>query len=536
MKNTPVKIIPLGGFDRIGMNMTAIEYEDSIMVVDCGVSFPQDNMPGIDTSFPDITYLLENRDRVKGFVITHGHEDHMGALPYVLRQINAPVYGTPLTVSLIEKRLQAFDVAGVRIRAVRMGYAVTCGAFRVEFIRTNHSIPDAAMLAIYTPAGTIVHTGDFKVDFTPLYGDPIDLRRLAALGTKGVLALISDSTNALVRGMTPSEVTVVHRLDQLFSRYKDKRIIIATFASNVDRVQHMSMLEIFEAAQELGYRNYPEDTLIKADEIGNYDDRELVLITTGSQGEPMAALTRMAEGTHEQVKITENDVVIYSSTPIPGNERALASTINLLEQQGATMVFQDAHVSGHACEEDLKLIYSLLTPRYAVPAHGNYRHRYAGAQIALRMGVPKDQVFMLENGDVLSLTEEEAGISGRVKTGEVLIDGSGIGDVGSVVLASRQSLGESGVIVITLSVDHRSGRLLADPEVITRGLLFEKESGEILTAIGCIARAAYMEERDILHSDLPAAKGRIKYQVLDYIRSELGRSPVVLPVITRVVI
>ncbi|MFR3036216.1 MAG: ribonuclease J, partial [Blautia hydrogenotrophica] len=452
-----LKIIPLGGLEQIGMNITAFEYEESIVVVDCGLSFPEDDMLGIDLVIPDITYLKDNISKVKGFVITHGHEDHIGALPYVLKEVNVPIYSTKLTLGLITNKLKEHNlVKSTKLKEVCHGQVINLGHFSIEFVKTNHSIQDASALAIYSPAGIVVHTGDFKVDYTPVFGDAIDLQRFAEIGKKGVLALMCDSTNAERRGFTMSERTVGHVFDNLFNEYKDTRIIIATFASNVDRVQQIinsaykfgrkvavegrSMVNVITTATELGYLKIPDKTLVEIDQIKNYPDDQVVLITTGSQGESMAALSRMAASIHKKVTIKPNDTIIFSSNPIPGNEKAVSKVINELSQKGANVIFQDAHVSGHACQEEIKLIYSLVHPHYAIPVHGEYRHLKAQAQIAESLGISKDNIFILESGNVLELDMDSAKVTGKVQTGAILVDGLGVGDVGNIVLRDRQHL------------------------------------------------------------------------------------------------
>ena len=440
-----LKIIPLGGLEQIGMNITAFEYEDSIVVVDCGLSFPDDDMLGIDMVIPDITYLKDNIEKVKGFVITHGHEDHIGALPYILKQMNIPVYATRLTMGIIENKLKEHNLLkSTKRKVIKFGQSINLGQFRIEFIKTNHSIVDAAALAIYSPAGTVVHTGDFKVDYTPVFGDAIDLQRFAEIGKKGVLALLCESTNAERPGFTPSERTLSRTFDTIFHEHPNKRIIIATFASNVDRVQQIinsaykynrkvvvegrSMVNIIDTAMNLGCLNIPENTLINIEQLKNYPDERTVIITTGSQGESMAALSRMAASVHRKISITPNDVIIFSSNPIPGNEKAVTKVINELLTKGAEVIFQDAHVSGHACQEEIKLIYTLVHPRYAVPIHGEFKHRQAQQRIAVDLGLPKENVFMLSSGDVLELDSEKAQVTGKVPVGAILVDGLGVGD------------------------------------------------------------------------------------------------------------
>ncbi len=468
--NSKLKIIPLGGLEQIGMNITAFEYEDSIIVVDCGLSFPEDDMFGVDLVIPDVTYLKDNIDKVKGFFITHGHEDHIGAIPYILKEVNVPIYATKLTIAIIEHKLEEHNMLKkVKRKVVKYGQHINLGCFRVEFIRTNHSIQDAAALAIYSPAGTVVHTGDFKVDYTPVYGDAIDLQRFGEIGKKGVLALMCDSTNAERPGFTMSERTVGKTFDNIFADHKNTRIIIATFASNVDRVQQImnsankygrkvviegrSMVNIITIASELGYLTIPEQTLIDIEQLKNYPDEQTVIITTGSQGESMAALSRMASGMHRKITIKPKDTIIFSSNPIPGNEKAVSGVINELTMKGAEVIFQDVHVSGHACQEDIKLIYSLVKPKYAIPVHGEYRHLKANAGIAKMLGIPKENIFILKSGNVLELSDKEAKVVDNVHTGEILVDGLGVGDVGNIVLRDRQHFAEDGIMIVVLPLE-----------------------------------------------------------------------------------
>ena len=489
INNSKLKIIPLGGLEQIGMNITAFEFEDSIIVVDCGLSFPEDDMLGIDLVIPDITYLKNNIQKVKGFVITHGHEDHIGALPYILKEINVPIYATKLTVGIIDNKLKEHNLLKTTKRKViKHGQAINLGAFRIEFIKTNHSIADASALAIYSPAGTVVHTGDFKVDYTPVFGDAIDLQRFGEIGKKGVLALMCDSTNAERPGFTMSERTVGKTFDNIFAEHKNTRIIIATFASNVDRVQQIinsaykygrkvvvegrSMVSIITIASELGYISIPEHTLIDLEQMKNYPDEQMVLITTGSQGESMAALSRMAYDMHRKISIKPGDTVIFSSNPIPGNEKAVSKVINELSMKGADVIFQDAHVSGHACQEEIKLIYSLVRPKYAIPVHGEYRHLKAQAGIANNLGISKDNIFVLSSGDVLELDDKQAKIVDKVQTGAILVDGLGVGDVGNIVLRDRQHLAEDGILIVVLTLEKYSNQLLAGPDIVSRGFVY----------------------------------------------------------------
>ncbi len=524
-----LKIIPLGGLEQIGMNITAFEYEDSIVVVDCGLSFPADDMLGVDLVIPDVTYLRNNQDKVKGFVITHGHEDHIGALPYVLKDLNVPVYATKLTMGIIENKLTEHNlIHNVRRKVVKFGQNINLGCFRIEFIKTNHSIVDAAALAIYSPAGIVVHTGDFKVDYTPVYGDAIDLQRFAELGKKGVLALMCDSTNAERQGFTPSEKKLGPVFDMLFEEHKKTRIIIATFASNVDRVQQIintadkfgrkvvvegrSMVNIIETASNLNRISIPENTVIDIERLKNYPKDKTVIITTGSQGESMAALSRMASGMHKKISIGKGDTVIFSSNPIPGNEKAVTKVINELFKKGADVIFQDTHVSGHACQEEIKLIYTLTKPQYAIPIHGEYKHLKAQAKIAMDLGINKDDVFILQSGDVLSLDDNSASITGKVPVGAVLVDGLGVGDVGNVVLRDRQHLAEDGILIVVLSLDSTSGELLAGPDIVSRGFVYVKESDELLDEARKLIEKGVLVSRKILQTGARLkAQSRIRW-------------------------
>lgn len=551
-QNTPelskLKIIPLGGLEQIGMNITALEYEDSIIVIDCGLAFPEDDMFGVDLVIPDVTYLEENLDKVKGFVITHGHEDHIGALPYVLRKINVPVYGTRLTMALIENKLQEHGLLeSTKRKVVKFGHSVNLGKFRVEFIKTNHSIVDAAALAIYSPVGIVVHTGDFKVDYTPVYGDAIDLQRFAELGKKGVLALMCDSTNSERPGFTASEKTVGKTIDLLFQEHSDTRIIVATFASNVDRVQQIinsaykygrkvvvegrSMVNIIDTASRLGCLNIPENTLIDVDELKNYPGEKTVIITTGSQGESMAALTRMADNMHRKIQIMPGDTIIFSSSPIPGNEKAVTNVINKLLMKGADVIFQDVHVSGHPCQEDVKLIYSLVRPKYAIPVHGEYRHLKAQARLARDLGYDSDHIFILQSGDVLELDQNSAEVTGRVPVGNILVDGLGVGDVGNVVLRDRQHLAEDGIVIVSFALQHDMNILVAGPEITSRGFVYIKEADELMNEANLVAQEAIYKCLDNRISDRNRIKNSVRYALNDYFWKKTKRRPMILPMI-----
>ena len=543
-----LKIIPLGGLEQIGMNITAFEYEDTIIVVDCGLAFPGDDMLGIDLVIPDVTYLKNNIDKVKGFVITHGHEDHIGALPYILEQINVPVYATKLTMALIEHKLKERNMMrNTKRKVVKHGQSVNLGCFRVEYVKTNHSIQDAAALAIYTPVGTVLHTGDFKIDYTPVFGDPIDLQRFAELGKKGVLALMADSTNAIRPGFTMSERTVGKTFDAIFAEHKNNRIIVATFASNVDRVQQIvntahkygrkvvvegrSMVTVMEIARELNYINVPEGTLIEIEQLRNYPPESTVIISTGSQGESMAALSRMAASLHKKVTITPSDVVVLSSTPIPGNEKAVANVVNELSMKGATVINQDTHVSGHACQEDLKLIYSLVHPKYAIPIHGEHRHRMAQKELAQFMGVEKDNAVIINSGDVLALSEDSCEVIDHVPSGGIFVDGLGVGDVGNIVLRDRQNLAQNGIIVVVLTLEKRSNQLLAGPDIVSRGFVYVRESEDLLEEAHSVVVDAVDDCLNRHVSDWGKIKNVIKDSLSDFLWKRMKRSPMILPII-----
>ena len=546
-----LKVIPLGGLEQIGMNITAFEYEDSIVVVDCGLSFPADDMLGIDLVIPDISYLLENKDKVKGFVFTHGHEDHIGALPYILKQINVPLYATRLTMALIENKLKEHNLVNqVKRKVVKFGQNINLGCFRIEFIKTNHSIVDAAALAIYSPAGVVVHTGDFKVDYTPIFGDAIDLQRFAEIGKKGVLALMCDSTNAERKGFTASERSLTKTFDTIFSEHKNRRIIIATFASNVDRVQQIinsaykfdrkvvvegrSMVNIIDTASELNILNIPENTLIATEQLKDYPEEKTVIITTGSQGESMAALSRMASNMHRKITIGPQDTIIFSSSPIPGNEKAVTKVINELSRKGAEVIFQDAHVSGHACQEEIKLIYSLVKPKYSIPVHGEYKHLKAHSEIAQSLGIEKENVFILSSGEVLEMNEEKAAVTGKVTVGGILVDGLGVGDVGNIVLRDRQHLAEDGIMIVVMALDGASGYLAAGPDIVSRGFVYVRESDELMEEASAILYNTVNEYLDRGITDWGKLKMGIRDCLSDYVWKKTKRRPMILPIILEV--
>ena len=553
-KKSKLKIIPLGGLHEIGKNITVFEYENEIIVVDCGLSFPEDDMLGIDLVIPDITYLEKNVDKIKGLVITHGHEDHIGSIPYLLKKINVPIYATKLTVGLIKNKLEEHKLLRTtELHEVTQGETVKLGKnFKVEFIRSSHSIPDSVMLGITTLAGTILHTGDFKVDFTPIDGKIMDFGRIAELGEQGILALMSDSTNSERKGFTMSESSVGEVFDKLFL-HCTKRIVVATFASNVHRVQQIvnaaikynrkiavcgrSMINMITTARELGYIECPENLFIDIDMIKNYTDEQLVIITTGSQGEPMSALTRMAAGDHRKVKITPNDLVIISATPIPGNEKFVSKVIDDLMQIGAEVVYgalEDVHVSGHACQEEQKLIIALAKPKYFIPVHGEYRQLIAHSETAQSMGIDKDNIIMLQNGRVLEINEDSAEFTSTVQSGRVLVDGLGVGDVGNIVLRDRQHLSQDGLIIIVLTMDGSTGEVIAGPDVISRGFVYVRESENLMDDVKAVVRheVKKCEEREI--RDWSTIKTTVRENLRDYIFAKTKRNPMIIPIIMEV--
>ena len=542
-----IKIISLGGLEEIGMNITVFENEKDIVIVDCGLSFPNEDLLGIDLVIPDVTYLKQHRDKVRGLVLTHGHEDHIGAIPYIMKELNIPIYGTKLTIALVEGKLKEHKLTNVELNKVNFGDIVKFGSMYVEFIKTNHSIVDSCALAIYTPAGVIMHTGDFKVDYTPVFGDAIDLTHFAEIGRVGVLALLSDSTNATKAGFTMSERVVGKTFDAIFNEHNKDRIIVATFASNVDRVRQViataakygrkvaiegrSMLNIINIATELGYINIEKGILIETDMLKNYPLEKTVIITTGSQGESMAALSRMANGTHKKLNIQAGDVVILSSTPIPGNEKAVAKIINEVSRKHAKVIFQDTHVSGHACAEEIKLIYTLVSPKYAIPIHGEYRHRLEAASLAESVGVKKENCLVIEQGDVLELSQESAKIVSKVQAGGIYVDGLGVGDVGNIVLKDRQSLANSGILIIAMALSHRSSDLVSGPDVISKGFIFMKESTDLINGVKDVVKAVLFELHNNRENDWKKIKTEIISAVSNYLWRTIKREPLIIPII-----
>ena len=552
-KKENLKIIPLGGLDEIGKNITVFEYGNEIVLVDCGLEFPEDDMLGVDLVIPDVTYLEKNKEKIKGLVVTHGHEDHIGAIPYILRQINIPIYATKLTVGLIKNKLEEHKLlSSTKLVTVEQGQTINFGSIKVEFIRSNHSIPDSVMLAIHTPVGVVLHTGDFKVDFTPIDDQLMDLGRIAELGNKGILALMADSTNSERKGYTMSERTIGEVFDRLFQNNK-KRIVVATFASNVHRVQQIvnsakeygrkiavcgrSMINMIETAREIGYIDAPENMFIDIDMIKNYTDDQLVIITTGSQGETMSALTRMAAGEHKKVVITPNDMVIISATPIPGNEKLVSNVINDLMQIGAEVIYsalENVHVSGHACQEEQKLIISLAKPKYFIPVHGEYRQLRAHAETAKLMGIPAENIFILENGKTLELNKDKAEITASVPCGKILVDGLGVGDVGNIVLRDRQHLSQDGLIVIVMTMDGSTGEIVSGPDVVSRGFVYVRESETLMDDVKKVINeeVRMFEEEGV--RDWSTIKSTLKDDLRDYIFQRTKRNPMILPIIMEV--
>ena len=552
-KKENLKIIPLGGIQEIGKNITVFEYENDIVIVDCGVSFPEDDMLGIDLVIPDFTYLVKNKEKIRGLVVTHGHEDHIGSIPYLIRQLNIPIYATKLTAGLIENKLEEHHLKeSTKMKVVKQGQTIVLGKMRVEFIRSSHSIPDAVALAIHTPVGTIVHTGDFKIDYTPIDDEIIDLGRLAELGNKGVLALLSDSTNAERKGYTMSESTVGEVFDKLFFNC-NKRIVVATFASNVHRVQQIvnaavankrkiavcgrSMINMIETAIKLKYIKAPKNLFIDIDMVKNYTDEQLVIITTGSQGEAMSALTRMANGEHKKVNITANDLVIISATPIPGNEKYVAKVIDELMKIGAEVVYSalaDVHVSGHACQEEQKLMLSLVRPKFFIPVHGEYRQLIAHSETAKSLGFDDKNIFLLTNGRILELNQDEAKLTGTVPFGKVMVDGLGVGDVGNIVLRDRQHLSQDGLIIVVLTMDSATGEVIAGPDIISRGFVYVRESENLMEDVKAVIAVQVQKCVDEHITDWASIKSNIKDNLREYIYRTTKRNPMILPIIMEV--
>ncbi|MGL4344274.1 MAG: ribonuclease J [Cellulosilyticaceae bacterium] len=547
-----LRIIPLGGLGEIGKNMTAFEYEDDIIVVDCGLAFPEDEMLGIDLVIPDVTYLTKNAEKVKGIVLTHGHEDHIGALPYVLQELNVPIYGTKLTIGLVENKLREHNLLKTTKRInVTQGETIKLGnSFKIEFIRSNHSIADAVILSIWTPVGTVIHTGDFKIDYTPIRGERIDLHRLAEIGKKGVLALLADSTNVERAGYTQSERMVGQKFEDIFNKAQDKRIMVATFASNVDRVQQIinaaykfkrkvavigrSMVNVVKTASELGYLDIPENTMIDINEIKRYNDDQIVIIMTGSQGEPMAALSRMATSDHRQLEVKPGDVVILSSTPIPGNEKTVSKVVNELSKKGAIVIKEDTHVSGHAAEEELKLIHALVRPKYFIPVHGEYRHLQKHAELAMSLGMPKINIPIISIGDVVELSRDTCKVVGTVPSGQILVDGLGVGDVGNIVLRDRKHLSQDGLLIVVMTLEKETGAVVAGPDIISRGFVYVREAENLMDAAKLVVRKA-LERCETKHIvEWSQIKTIVKDDLKEFVWQKTKRSPMILPIIMEV--
>lgn len=553
-KKLKLKIIPLGGLNEIGKNITAFEIGGEILVVDCGMAFPDDSMLGVDCVIPDMTYLVNNKDKVKAVVITHGHEDHIGSIAYLLRSVNVPVYGTRLAIGLVEQKLKEHGILSVsKLNRVSAGETVKVGKnISVEFIRVNHSISDAVGMAIKTPVGTVVHTGDFKIDTTPIEGSMIDLARFGELGKKGVLALMSDSTNVERPGYTMSERKVGEKFEELFKGTRS-RIFVATFASNVDRVQQVinaavqnrrkvavsgrSMVNIIDVASTLGYLKIPEGTMIPIEDVKKYQDHQLVIITTGSQGERMSALTRMAFSDHKKVEIGKGDLVIISASPIPGNEKTVSNVINELYRKGAEVIHSaltDVHVSGHACQEELKIIMGLVKPKYFIPVHGESRHLRRHAMLAEEMGISKKNIFKLENGSILELSPESAKVKGSVQAGELLVDGYGVGDVGNIVLRDRKHLAEDGIIMVVMALNGKTHKMAAEPEVVSRGFIYMRDNEEIMEELRRIATIALQDTLLSNHHDWNTIKNNVKSALGSYIHEGTNKKPMILPIIIEV--
>ncbi|TJX16313.1 ribonuclease J [Tissierella creatinini] len=551
-KQTKLKIIPLGGMGEIGKNITVLEYKDDIVLIDCGMTFPEDEMLGVDIVIPDVTYLIKNKAKIRGLCLTHGHEDHIGAIPYVLKKLNIPIYGTKLTLGLLETKLREHNLGTVDLNVVRHGEQVKLGVFDVEFIRTSHSIPDSSAIAIHTPVGPIIHTGDFKIDFTPITGEIMDFNRLAELGSQGVLALLSDSTNVTRPGYTMSESTVGETFKDLFARAKS-RIIVATFASNVHRVQQIinaaemygrkvilsgrSMVNMVTVANELGYMNISEGTLIDINDMDKYDGNELVLITTGSQGEPMSALTRIAYSEHRKIELMPDDLVIISATPIPGNENAVSKIVNKIIEKGTEVIYEslaEVHVSGHACQEELKMILALVKPKFFIPAHGETRHLKVHAEMAAAMGTPQENIFILENGQILEFTKETANLGGTVQSGNILVDGLGVGDVGNIVLRDRKHLSEDGLIVVVVTMNKQDGKVISGPDIVSRGFVYVRESEDLMVEARNIVKAALEDCEKKKITDWATLKSAVRDSLRSFLYEKIKRNPMILPIIMEV--
>ena len=547
-----VQIIPLGGLGEIGKNMTVFRYGDDMILIDAGLMFPEDDMLGIDLVIPDITYLVENKDKLKGIFLTHGHEDHIGALPYVMKQIDCPVYGTALTLGILQGRLKENGVSSENLRTIKPGDKITAGAFKLDFIRVNHSIPDAVAIAINTPIGTIIHTGDFKIDHTPVDGQVTEFNKFAEYGDKGVLALLADSTNAERPGFTPSEKMVGKTFDDEF-RYAKNRIIVATFSSNVNRIQQVidaalkydrkvavigrSMVNVVSIAKELGYLKAPEGEIIDIDECHNYTPDKIVIITTGSQGEPMSALTRMAMNDHKKVDIIPGDTVIISATPIPGNEKLVSRTIDHLYKLGADVIYEKSngvHVSGHASQEEIKLMHNLVRPRFFIPVHGEFRHLIKHANIARSLGMPKENIVIAENGSVIELTKNSIGITGKVPSGKVLVDGLGVGDVGNIVLRDRRQLSQDGIMIVVVTIDKESCHVVSGPDIVSRGFVYVREAEGLMDEARDKVQLALERCEENGVSEWSTIKSTVRDSLGRFLYERTRRRPMILPIIMEI--
>ena len=550
--NKKLKIIPLGGLNEIGKNIAVIEYKDDIIIVDCGLSFPEDEMLGIDVVIPDISYLLKNKEKVKAILLTHGHEDHIGSLPYILKKINVPVYGTKLTLGLVEKKVKEHNINDINLNIIKPGSKIDIGVFNIEFIRTSHSIPDSVAIAIDTPLGMILHTGDFKIDYTPINGEVMDFHKFAELGQKGVLVMMADSTNVERPGYTMSESTVGDTFNDIFMTAK-QRIIVATFASNIHRVQQIinsavlfdrkvavsgrSMVNVVSVGQELGYLDIPQDVLIDVKDIDKYPASKIVVITTGSQGEPMSALSRLASSDHRKMELIPGDLVIISATPIPGNEKMVSKVINQLFKKGANVIYEalaDVHVSGHACQEELKLIHKLVKPQYFIPVHGEYRHLQQHAELAHDLGLPMENIFVARNGSVIEFCEEGAAFGQSVQAGNILVDGLGVGDVGNIVLRDRRHLSEDGLIVVVVTISKEDGKVIAGPDIISRGFVYVRESEDLMEEARSVVKEVLKECEKKQITDWSTLKSNIRDALRNYLYEKIKRNPMILPIIMEV--
>ena len=551
-KTSKLKVIPLGGLDEIGKNITVIEYEEDIVIIDCGLAFPDDEMLGIDLVIPDITYLMKNASKIRGVVLTHGHEDHIGSLPYLLKRLNVPIYGTKLTIGLIENKIKEHKIKDASLNVVTPGEKIKLGCFEVELVKTCHSIPDAAAIAIHTPLGILLHSGDFKIDYTPIDGETMNLNRFAELGNEGVLVAMIESTNVERPGYTMSEKTVGAAFIDIFKTAK-QRIIVATFASNIHRVQQIinaavmfnrkvvvsgrSMVNVVGVGTTLGYLNIPDGTLIDINDMGKYPDNQVVVITTGSQGEPMSALTRIALGEHRKMQLKPGDLVIISATPIPGNEKTVSKVINLLFKKGANVIYEalaDIHVSGHACQEELKLMHTLLKPKFFIPVHGEYRHLKQHAELAKELGMDEKNIFVASNGSTIEFTQDSGKFGQKVQAGKILVDGLGIGDVGNIVLRDRKHLSEDGLIIIVVTISKENGKIVAGPDIISRGFVYVRESEDLMDQARKVVKDALLKCEKNQITDWSTLKSSVRDSLKNFLYEKIKRNPMILPIIMEI--